>query len=306
MRFIRKNGRVIPIREESDGAPVKKSAAIGAAAGAIYHGSVELKASKAESLAKNHKTFTNFKQKLQPGDILVLGSTPKHSSGHAFGELSKQLPKSFRKPVNKLARKVGIHRNSIVLSNSSLLTGVGAGEKYHGAVYLGKGKVAHMSTDAGAVIEKLSDVGHKQNITALRFPNASKAEVANAVKFARTAVKKKVPYLDSVGVKSAFSNLVAPIGKKATQSCGPMVCHTLPIRAYVKRSFTLGEHTFAGDFMKTPGIAAIARRDVIKSPFTTVKAVIGKSAKGLKWGLAAGAAAATFKYIQNKRNKKDV
>ncbi len=304
MKFVRIHGRVVPIRDQEDGLSKKKAGAGGALAGAAYHTRKGIIANSAEKLAKNHRSLAKFKANLQPGDILVMGSAPKHSGGHEVGGLTAMLPKGVKTHAEKLLKKAGIKSTDVFASNSSILTASGAGSKYHAGVYLGKGKVAHMSTDAGAVIEKLGDVVEKQNVSALRFANASKSETNSAIKFAKAAAKKKVPYQKTMGITSGLSNLVAPIGKKASQNFSEMVCHTLPIRSYAKRGFALGEHTYAGDFMKTPGISAIARHDVMKTGLTNIKAFVGNSAKGLKWGVAAFAGAAAINYALKKRKEK--
>lgn len=304
MRFIRVHGRIVPIHDKKEEGLSKTNAAVaGTAVGAGIHTRQSVKAAAVEKLAKNHRSLTKFQANLQPGDILSMGSTPKNSGGHEFSEISKLAPKSFRAHLDKAAKAVGIRKNTVIASNSSILTAAGAGKKYHAAVYLGKGKVAHMSTDGGAVIEHLHQVAEKQNITAMRFGNATKAETESAISFAKEAVKRKVPYQATAGTTSAFSNLIAPIGKKATQNFSPMVCHTMPIRAYAKRAFALGEHTYAGDFMKTPGITAVARHDIIKSSSLSLKAVLGNSAKGLKWGAAAAVGAAAINYALKKRKE---
>lgn len=294
MKFIRVRGRVIPIREQNE-ISKSKAAAVGTAVGATVHVRKGLIAAKVESMAKNHRSLKKFTASIQPGDILVMGSTSKHSGGHLAGDW-------MSKPIRKL---FGLKRNDVLMSNANILTSVGAGKKYHGGIYMGKGKISHMSTDAGAVIEKISDAARKQNITALRFSNASKSETKSALNFAGKAVKKSVSYKKTMGVDSAISNLIAPIAKKSSQSFSPMVCHTLPIRAYVKRAFALGEHTYAGDFIKTPGITAVARHDVVKTGLTGAKAFVGNAAKGLKWGAAAVIGAAAINYALKRRRGKD-
>ena len=294
MRFIRVHGRVVPIKDKGELSKTKAGVA-GAAVGAAYHVRKGLIAAKAESMAKNHRSMAKFTAHLQPGDILVMGSAPKHSGGHEAGDY---IP-------HKVLEKFGVKKDTIIASNSTILTGAGAGKKYHAGIYLGKGKVSHMSTDHGAVIEKISDVAEKQNVTALRFSNATKSETEGAIKFAKAAVKKKVPYQKTMGITSGLSNLVLPVGKKAEKVFTPMVCHTLPIRSYAKRAFALGEHTYAGDFIKTPGIAAVARHDVVKTGLTGTKAFVGNAAKGLKWGVAAAVGAAAINYALKKRRGKD-
>lgn len=305
MRFIRKNGKVIPIRDD-EGVSTRKAGVVGAAAGAGYHVHQGVRAARVEKLAKNSRTLKNFKKNLKEGDILVMGSSPKYSGGHELADVTQHLPKPIGAKLTKLAKSVGIKTDTVLASNSTILTAAGAGNKYHAGVYLGNGKVAHMTTDYGATIQNLHEVADKQNITAMRFANASSRETQTAIKFAKKAVASRAQYKQSTGVASAFSNLVLPVGKKVGKGCEGMVCHTLPIRAYGKRTFGLGEHTFAGDFMKTPGITAIARRDIIKSNLTSTRAFLGNASKGLKWGVAAALGAGAINYaVQRQRRKRE-
>jgi len=304
MRFFRKNGRIIPVRDKNDG-PVntQKVGVRGAVLGALYHTHQGEAAHRLESMAKNSRNIHTFKKSLKAGDILVMGSTPKNSGGHELGDILHGVPGKIKNPILKVAKKIGIKKDTVLLSNSTLLTGVGAGEKYHAGVYLGKGKVAHMTGDVGATIDHIGSLAEKQNVTALRFSNAGQRETAAAVNFAKKAVNSKAQYSNVTGLKNAFSNLVFPLSKKVSKDCSSMVCHTLPIRAYGKRAFTLGEDTFAGDFSKVPGITAVARRDLVKSTSLRAKAFIGNAAKGLKWGAAAALVGAAINYQVRKARR---
>ena len=296
MRFIRKGGRIIPIRDDERGVSKAKAAAVGAAAGAAYHVQQGHKAMVAEKMAKNHRSMKKFIAQLRPGDILVTGTNEKHAGGYQLGDV---LPKGIAKKLKPL----GIKKSARITDLSSVLATAGAGQKSHAAVYVGKGNVVHAYPDYGVFTHHISEAGDKHNITALRFTNASKREADAAVKFVKSAAKKKVSYQGSHGLKSAFANLVLPIAKKNEKSFSPMVCHTVAARAWSKRKFPLGEHTYAGDLIKAPGITAVARHDVIKNPGIRIKSILGNSAKGLKWGVAAALGAAAINYALKRRRK---
>lgn len=302
MRFIRQHGKIVPINDERN---VKGAAVGGAAVGAAYHVQRESAGHVIDQAAKNTRSVAKFKSELKAGDILIMGSIPKHSGGHEFGDIVGMLPKKVQGAATKYGKKIGLNKNTLLASNSSILKSVGAGNKYHAGVYLGKGRVAHMSTDHGAVSEKLHDVIRAQNVSAYRFKGADK-EAEAAVKFAKKAVKAKVPYKATMGATDAAVNLVTGIGRKATKCLDPMVCHTLPLRAYSGRSAGLaGENAFSGAIKHIKGISAIARRDTIKAPLMGARVIAGSVLKGAKWGLAAGLAAAAIGALARHRRRRE-
>lgn len=300
--FRRIRGRIVPIKRKKDDVSVGGAAAVGAGVGVSYNVAKEVKGNIIDKSVSNSRGLKTFKSKLKAGDILVLGSTSKNSGGIEFGEAVKRLPKAIQKPILKAGKKVGIKKSTTLLSNSTLLTGLGGGTKYHAGVWDGK-KVIHMSTDGGAVRESLTDAVFKQNVSALRFKNAGKREVESALKFAQGAVKSKTQYQGfSEYAMNGVSSLLIPFGKKASRCKGPLVCHTLPIRAYAKRKFSFrGEYTFSGDFKHAEDLMTVARRDLIKSPLLTAKGFGGAALKGLKYAAPAAAVAWGINKIRGEK-----
>lgn len=309
MRFIRVHGRVVPIQDDREPAvSAKKAALAGAATGAAVNVASEYHHTALVSKIPNNRSVASFQSKLKIGDILVIGSTPKHSQGYEIGETIKAVvPKKLQKVAYSVVKKVGLKKNTVYASNASVLAGIGAGDKYHAAIYTGNGKMTHMLSE-GASVGHLKYELANQNVTALRFSGARAKETRSAVSFAKRAVAKKVPYqAEGVAVKNAINSVLFPLKKTPTRSFTPMVCNTLPIRAYNKRSFGwAGEHVLAGDFKAVPGLKAVARRDVILSPAMVAKKYLGKSARGIKWGILAGAGALAINQLTKKRKEPNV
>lgn len=229
----------------------------------------------------------------------------KNSSGFEFHETVEALPEFMQKPLKSAGKAVGLKPKSLLLSNATTLPLSGAGAKYHSGVYLGHGRVGHMTTDVGATTDSLHAFVDKNNVSVLRLKNVKQNEIREALQFSRSIVEKKTPY-QSYGeyAMNAFSNYIIPINKVTKKSTRftPLVCHTLPIRSYLKRKFTSGEHTFSGDFKNMDSMAVIAKRNVIKAGGTEAKALIGIAGRGLKWGVAAAALAAGTYYAIDKWN----
>lgn len=329
-QFIRKNGRIIPIRErkgvgrraaappppkpkrQSSGSSEEKKlvfrsagsvAAVTGTSGAAYEITKHISGEIKEKAAPNYRNIEKFKAQLQPGDILVMGSQAKYSGGVEFGDAVSALPKSWQKPAMKVGKKVGLKKNSVVLSNANLLSSIGGGKKYHAAIYAGKNRVIHMSTDAGAISEALEDTIAFQNVSILR-PKVSKAEKEAAVKFAKKAVYKKVQYQGfSEYSMNAVANLFLPIRKKAVKCFDDAVCHTLPTRAYGGKVIS-NEWTMAGAFRNSDKLDVIARRDTVKTLGTSFRSIAASVAKGGKWVLPGAAIGGGGAYLYSKFKKR--
>lgn len=318
MRFIRKNGRIIPIRDETakggeraDSSPshhAAEASAAGAAGGAAFHIRRDAVANAAEKRIKNTKSVKDLQKMMQPGDILVTGSTPHTSGWHTYEDaLAGIKSEKIRNAFEKYGKKVGLKKNTQVTpALSTTLAALGVGKKSHAGVYLGNGKVAHAYPSEGVFKDTLEHALHGSSATVYRFKDATKKETSNAVRYANAAVRNKVKYQKiPVASKNVLTNLGVPFLKKHSvgkERFNPAVCHTVPIRAYGRRAFEKGEHTFAGDFKFTKGLKAVARRDIGHGP--KILNYIGQSLKGLKWGVAAGAAALAYGALRKRKEQK--
>jgi hypothetical protein len=284
---------------EKDRKDVRNAGLAAGGVGAARHIGHEMYLNHREKKLKNSKSLNEFVKKLKEGDIILSGSTPRHSGAIRLSD----MPKS----IQNIGKAFGGKKSTVITTNSTLLNQLGGGSKYHAGVYTGKKRIAHMSTDTGAVSESL--VGNKrfestvrgQNVAAYRFKDSTKAERTSASNFAKRSVKSKVPYQKTTTLMGQVAgNLLSPVGKKASRKRKDgMVCNTLPIRAYEKRKFSKGEWTYSGDIRKAKNLVPIARRDVVKIPWhLRARNMAGQGSKGLKWGL--GAAAATYGYKKFK------
>jgi len=296
MSFI--SGFIKTASEEDEGVITpQRAVAIGTGVGAAKNIAHDIYLNKREKQLPNTKSLHHFRKKLKPGDVLLLGSTPRHAGGTNVEDLPK--------PLRKFLRKAGISGKTELINNSTLLTAIGGGGKYHAGIYLGKGRVGHMTTDTGAVTEWLKDVAPGQNVSAYRFSDLRKGEARSAAQFARRSAKEKTPYQSFARyAPQAISNVISPRGISACRKRGGgMVCNTLPIRAYHHRKFTpQGEWTYTGDLRRAKNLHPVARRDVVKIPWhLKTRNILGQASKGLKWGLGAGAGA----LLLNKFRKKE-
>lgn len=286
---------------DKDRKDVKRAGIGGTAAGAALYGGHDYLLDQREKKLPNRKTYAELKKQLKPGDILISGGVPKHSDPMY---LSAKIPQKIwdRIPTFGLPRDVHDPRKTTI---SSLLSGVGGGSKYHAAIYLGKGRVGHMSGDA--YNHSLKDAFHTQNVAAYRFKDSTKRERESAVNYVRGVIKKKTPYSLIKAAPQVLTNLVSPVGRKACRSRkGSQVCNTLPTRAYDKRRFTWqGEHTYSGDLRKAKNLVPVARKDAFKLPVAySVRGRVGQAAKGLKLGLGAAAVTYGYKKYQAHKDKK--
>lgn len=246
----------------------------------------------------NSKSIKKFMKNLKPGDVLISGSTPRNAGGYEVADLPR--------PVQKLLKKFKVNKNHQLINNSTLLTAIGGGGKYHAGIYVGKGRVAHLTTDAGTSVEHLNDVMRSQNMAAYRFKDVKKREAESAVRFAKGEAKKKTPYQSFARYsQQALGNVLSPTGLPACRKRkGGMVCNTLPVRAYHKRRFPHGEWTYSGDLRRAPGLKPVARRDVVKLPWhLKTRSALGHATKGIKWGLGAAAAAAAANKINELKTR---
>lgn len=292
---------------DEDKSALKRGALIGAGVGAVKHVGTDAYLSMRERKAANIRDITKFKKSLKPGDVLILGSSPKGSGAVTFGDLPPSVQKGLK------AVGLGKSKSSKILTNSTMLNSIGAGSKYHGAVYLGKGRVAHMSTDMGAVNESLASALKGQNTAAYRLKKGkgTSQQTRSAVSFARSAVKKKVPYQAfAETAKEPLTNMLVPdVARKACRNTSKgMVCHTLPTMAYNKQKFSQGRRTYSGDIRRNTNFTPVARRDVVKIPMMTkFKGVVGNMGKGLSYALPGAAVGyGIHKYKQFKKEKGEV
>jgi ribosomal protein L35AE/L33A len=312
MKFIRVHGRVIPIgaaKPKHEDHSVKQAAAGGSVVGGAYNIRRDAVATAKESAIKNSARIKEFHSKLKVGDIIVTGSTPHTSGWHTFQDgLDAIKHDKTREAVAKTGKFFGFKKNhQITPALSSTLAALGVGKKSHAAMYVGNGKVVHAYPSEGVFKDSLEHALTGSDATAYRFENASGRETANAVRYAKAAVKNKVQYQKlPKASKNLLTNLGVPFLNKKTvgkERFSSAVCHTVPIRAYGNREFAQGEHTFAGDFKFTKGLKAVARRDIGKGP--SVLNYIGQSLKGLKWGVAAAGVVAAHQAIKKFRKSRE-
>lgn len=288
-------------KENDDKGTLTRGALIGAGTGAAINLHADWKAGKRELQVPNTKSYASLKKTLKPGDIIIAGSTARHSGGIEVGYLPK--------PIQKIYKKMGMGKSHKVLSNSSLLNTVGAGSKYHGGVYAGKGRIIHMTTDQGAVSERLEDALVGQNFSAWRpTGKGSSKEMKSAVNFAKRSVGKKVPYESALEyIKEPLVNLTVPnIARKACRDTSKgMVCHTLPAMAYNKRKFTQGRRTYSGDIRRNKTFVPVARRDVVKLPLSVkARGAIGQIGRGIAYALPGAGIAYGIKKIRAHLDEK--
>lgn len=300
MSFVRGFTKAAASKQQDKEVPVSKAFGAGATLGAAVHMGHDAYLNKKEQKLPNQKSIKKFIKQLKPGDVIISGSTPRNAGSMTVGD----LPKS----VQKLLRGVGIKKTLPLYNNSTLLNLAGASGKYHSGVYTGKGRMVHLTTDAGATSETLKDALRGQNIAAYRFTDATKREMESAARYSKRMAKQKTPYQSlSKYLPQGISNLVSPVGKPACRKRKDgLVCNTLPVRAYEKRKFTSqGEWTYSGDLRKAKNFKPVARREVVKIPFSLkLRNKAGQSLKGIKWGLAAaGGAAAANKLLLPKKPK---
>ena len=277
-----------------------KGAAIGAGIGAAKNIAHEAYLNKRESSISNTKGVNQFKNKLQKGDVIITGSTPRNSGGIELSDMPEA--------IQNVGKKFGIKPNTKLTTNSSVLTAIGGGGKYHAMIYLGNGRVGHMSTDAGAVSESIHDAIKGQNAAAYR--QGSKAQADSAVKFTRKAIKNKVPYSGAAEVvKEPLSNILIPkpFGQKACRDTKKgMVCHTLASKAYNKQTFSQGARTYSGDLRRNMNFEPVARRDVVKIPTSMkIRNYAGQALKGIKYAIPGAAAALAISKIKQRRKKNE-
>lgn len=289
-------------KENDDKGTLMRGALIGAGAGAAINLHADYKANKRELQVSNTKSYAQLKKKLKPGDIIIAGSTARHSGGVTV--------ESLPKPIQKIYKRMGLGKSHKILSNSSLLNTVGAGSKYHGGIYAGKGRIIHMTTDEGAVSERLEQALSGQNFSAWRpSGKGSSAEMKSAVNFAKKSVKNKVPYESALEyMKEPLVNLTVPnVARKACRDTSKgMVCHTLPVMAYNKRKFSQGRRTYSGDIRRNQSFKPVARRDVIKLPASVkMRGMIGQIGRGAAYALPGAGIAYGIKKIKEKMDKKD-
>jgi uncharacterized protein YciI len=283
------------------GPTATKGAAIGAGIGAAKNIAHELYLNHRERKVSNTRGHKDFLKKLKRGDLLVAGSTPAHSGAVTLGDLPK--------PIANLGKKFGMKGSKKVLTNSTMLTSIGGGGKYHGLIYLGKGKVGHMTSDEGAAIEPLSLAAEKQNLAAYRLKKGKgHGQASRAAKFAESSKKKKVQYQSTLEtMKEPLSNIAIPkpFGEKACRNTKKgMVCHTLPAMAYDKQKFSQGRRTYSGDLRRNMNFEPVARKETIKIPMSVkTRGMLGQASKGLKYALPAAALATAAKYLKNKKQE---
>jgi hypothetical protein len=279
--------------DKGDRKDVRNSAIAGTAGGAALYAGHDYMLDRREKKLPNRRTFSEFKKHLNPGDILISGGTPAKSDALW---LSSKIPQKLWEMTPEIIK------DRKITTISSMLSGAGAGSKYHAGIYLGKNRVGHMS--GGAYNESLKAAFKNQNVAAYRFGDSTKKERESAVKYVRKVIKDKTPYSLAKAAPQVLTNLVSPIGRKANRKAkGSQVCNTLPSRAYNKRRFTWqGEHTYSGDLRKAKNLAPVARKDAFKLPIAyTARGRLGQAAKGIKFGL--GAAAATYGYKKYKEHQ---
>jgi hypothetical protein len=275
--------------------PARKAFGIGTGLGAAANIAHNTYLDRKEKRVPHARTVHKFRRNLKPGDIILSGSTARHADGIA----GEDLPKV----VQKLLTRYKIPLDKTLINNSTLLTSVGAGGKYHASVYLGKNRVGEMSTDMGATTSSLKELLEGQNATAYRFTGAGKRETGSAVSFAKRMAKKHHPYKSELGSAAiALGNIATPFGSKVCRKTkSGMVCSTLPIRAYHKRQFPKGEWTYPGDIRKAKGLHPVVRRESVKLPFVLrARTTAGQALKGVKWGLGAAGLAAAHHYLKNR------
>lgn len=294
--FVRKNSETDQ-NEVNAGAVAGAAFTAGATKNVLQRYSDHLK----DKALPNSRSIADFKEKLQPGDILIMGSNDAGSGTVRV----KDLPGVIRKG----AKMIGKKDSDAVISNSSMLRAIGGGAKYHAGVYTGNGKVVHMSTDAGAVSESLDSALARQNTTALRLKSGNKTEIKSAVNFAKKMHAEKVPYQGMKEIlKEPAHNYFLPQIPRAATRCSKdgLVCHTLPLMSYHKQKFSAGRRTLSGDIARNTNFERVAKRDVIKNTFRmNALDYTGQAAKGLKYALpAAGIAYGVNKYLNN-RNKSE-
>lgn len=292
------------IAQEDDGSwksMAAKGAALGAGVGAAKNIAHEAILNRREKKVKNTRSEKHFIRKLKRGDILIAGSTPKHSGHVTVADLPA--------PIANVAKKLGAKGKHEVISNSTMLTAIGGGGKYHGMIYLGKGKVGHMSTDMGARVEHLRDAGERQNLAAYRLKKGKdKGQAESAARFAERAKKKKVQYQKlTETIKEPLSNafIPKPGGQRACRDTSKgMVCHTLPAMAYHKQKFSQGRRTYSGDLRRNLNFEPVARRDTIKiTKAMKARNLLGQASKGLKYAVPGAAIASAVKYLKNKKQE---
>lgn len=276
--------------DEGEEVSPKKALIGGAALGGLYHVGRNISYEQKEKQLPNAKTVKQLKKSLQPGDILISGS-------HARGSGHIQVRDLGKSKLRKLFKAVGMKDSTRLYSNSGLLTAVGGGGKYHAGVYMGRGRVAHMTSNEGITTDSLKDFAYQQNIGAYRFGGEGKERQA-ALKFVKDSLKAKTQYQPfGEYAFQGISNALSPVGRKPCRKVGKgMVCNTLPVRAYSRRDFgPQGEFTYSSDIRAAKGIKPVARMDRTKLPLTT-KGLIhgGQLLKGLKWGGAAAAGAIAY------------
>ena len=288
-------------QSEEKTSPTRKAFYGGTAVGAATNVAHDLYLTHQERKAPNHKSIHKFQKSLKPGDILLIGSTPRASGGTDVSDLPKQL--------RRLAKKFGLKHDTRLLSNSTLLTAIGGGGKYHAGVYLGKGRMGHMTTDTGITTDSLKDHLKGENAAAYRFNNAKKKETQSAVNYVKRELKKKTPYQSFARyAPQALSNFASPVGLGVNRKRkGGLVCNTVPIRAYNKRKFShQGEWTYTGDIRKAKNLKPVSRRDVVHlPPSLRMRQMLGQASKGLKWGLGAAGLMSINHYLKSRKEQKE-
>lgn len=287
---------------EEDKSSLKKGALIGAGAGASKNILHDAYLNYRERSVKNTKSYNSFIRSLKKGDILLAGSTPKNSGKITVADLPDRVAKAMK--------SLGAKNSTTLLTNSSLLNTVGAGQKYHGAIYLGNGQIAHMTTDKGIRREHIREGLKGQNVAAYRLKKGkgTKAQAESAVNFAKKSIKKKVQYEKPMEyLKEPLVNLAVPdIARRACRDTkNGLVCHTLPVMAYDKQKFVQGRRTFSGDIRKNLNFEPVARRDVVNlGPGLKIRGTLGNIGKGLKYAIPGAAIAyGMHKYKNQKEDK---
>jgi len=249
--------------------PTSAGFAAGGAVAAGHVGSAMIRDRLENRAVKPSKSLKDFKSSLKPGDII------------------------FTRYRSKDSPNLEIGKHEIPIKMTRLVQGVSGSKNYHGAIYLGRGRVSQaVGSESPLETSSLKEMYRGQDVKAYRPTAAKPKEVRRAVEFARKA--KGTPYANTGQlIAHGLGQLagISPGSKKCKVGPeGNIVCTTLVTHAYPKQ-FPKKLMT-PNEMRAQKGVKLVTRHSPIGSGAMGERLItrtILPAARGLKWGLGAAA-----------------